>query len=175
MRILGIDPGINGGIALLDTGHSGRARDVDYIGDLPIMRDKALSWIDGVYLADILKARAPHMAVVERVSAMPKQGVSSSFHFGMAFGSILSVIQSFYVPLTLVTPVMWKRDLCLPGNKDKKAALCRARLLYPTVDLSLEKYHNRAEALLIADWFATKQQKGPLPPALVPLPLPAFP
>ena len=175
MRILGVDPGISGGIALLDTGHAGLTLDVGYLGDLPIIRDKSLAWIDGVGLTDILKMRAPHVAVVERVSAMPKQGVSSSFHFGMGFGSILSVLQAAYIPIVLVTAVKWKKDLCLPGNKDKKAALHKARLLYPAADLSLERHHNRAEALLIAHWYALKRQSLPLDSMMVCPVLPVSP
>lgn len=149
MRIVGIDPGITGGIACLDV------RTGDYhVQDLPIVRDKSLAWIDGGRLIEILKVYGPNVAVIERVSAMPKQGVSSSFHFGMGFGSILSIIQAAHVSLELVTPVTWKKWMKLPGGKDKKASLHRARLLYPKADLKLEKHHNRAEALLIATWRA---------------------
>lgn len=149
MRIVGIDPGITGGISCLDV------RTGDYhVQDLPIIRDKSLAWIDGAALMEILKVYGPNVAVVERVSAMPKQGVSSSFHFGMGFGSILSIIQAAHVSLELVTPVVWKKWFKLPGGKDKKASLHRARLLFPKADLKLEKHHNRAEALLLATWRA---------------------
>lgn len=149
MRIVGIDPGISGGIACLDTNNG------DYhTQDLPIIRDKSLAWVDGRALMEILKVYGPNVAVVERVSAMPAQGVSSSFHFGMGFGSILSIIQAAHVSLELVTPVTWKKAMKLPGGKDKTASLDLARLLYPKADLKRKKDDGRGEALLIATWRA---------------------
>ena len=155
MRIVGIDPGISGGIACLNSG-TGEAQ----VADLPVTRDKSLTWIDGLRLRDILREYGPNVVVVERVSSMRGNGVASSFKFGMAFGSILSVLEALQIRIELVTPVTWKKAFKLPGKKDKKASLNKAREWYPEVDLSLEKHHNRAEALLIAHWYITKQ----LPP-----------
>jgi len=152
MRVAGIDPGLGGGIALIDTGHSGLSRDAQ-VTDLPVFRDKSLAWIDGLLLAEQFRLYAPQVVVIERVSAMPKQGVTSCFHFGMTFGSILSVAQAMHIPLHFVTPVTWKKAFKLPGGKDKKASLRMARERFPNVDLCLEKHHNRGEALLIALWY----------------------
>jgi crossover junction endodeoxyribonuclease RuvC len=142
---IGIDPGLSGAIAMLDTAGS-----VCYVEDLPIMRDKTLAWIDGSYLQSILMRRGgrPATAMIERVSAMPKQGVASSFQFGVGFGSILGVLQALAIPIEFVTPRVWKKSYGL--DSDKKAALHKARLLYPDVDLHLAKHDGRAEALLIA-------------------------
>jgi crossover junction endodeoxyribonuclease RuvC len=149
MRIVGIDPGLTGGIAALDTANG------DYhVQDLPVSRDKSLSWIDGLQLLEILKVYGPNKAIVERVSTMPKQGISSGFHFGMGFGAILAVLQAAHVPFELVTPVVWKKWLQLPGGKDKTVSLDRARSLYPKADLKRKKDHGRGEALLIATWGA---------------------
>jgi hypothetical protein len=119
--------------------------------DLPVIRDHSLAWIDGGLLCTKLLAYpGPKSAIVERVSAMPKQGVSSSFKFGVGFGSVLGVLQALQLPFDFVTPAKWKGDLKL--GKDKKASLHKARLLWPTADLHLEKHDGRAEALLIAYW-----------------------
>lgn len=155
MRVAGIDPGLGGGIALIDSGHSGLSRDVK-VTDLPISRDKTLSWTDGLLLAEQFRIYAPERLVVERVSAHPGQGVTSCFHFGMTYGSILSVAESMHIPLHFVTPVVWKKHFMLPGGKDKKASLQYARSKFPDANLSLAKHHNRAEALLIALWYCEK-------------------
>jgi hypothetical protein len=72
--------------------------------------------------------------------------------------------------LHLVTPVVWKKALKLPGGKNKKPALRLARETFPNVDLRLEKHHNRAEALLIALWYCDFYPNKHLtvPPAGVP-------
>ena len=90
--------------------------------------------------------------VVETVHSMPRQGVASAFTFGATFGSILSIIQARQLPLHLISPSRWKRDLGLTG-KDKKAALHKARLLFPAAELSRAKDHGRAEALLLGHWW----------------------
>ena len=154
MRIIGIDPGMSGGIASVFD--NGPAR----VDDLPVITDRNLTWIDGSALQTLLLGRdliahQQTVVVIERVSAMPKQGVSSSFKFGMTFGSILSVVQAVGYRLEFVTPAVWKRDLCL--SSDKKAALHKARLLFPNCDLSLERHDGRAESLLIAHWYVTKR------------------
>lgn len=154
MRVVGVDPGKEGAIACIDQ----RTGDAT-VEDLPLMTDKSAYWIDGLRLRDQLRVMAPNVVIVERVSTMPDQGVSSGFHFGMVFGSILSVVQSLQIRLELVTPVVWKRDLKLPGGKDKRASLDKARLLFPQVDLKLAKHHNRGEALLIALWYLTSQTR----------------
>jgi crossover junction endodeoxyribonuclease RuvC len=145
---IGIDPGLHGGIAILD-----QAGDLIVVADLPIISDLSLKWIDGGSLQstilDALQGR-PARAIVERVSAMPKQGVASSFLFGVGFGSILSVLQAMHISIELVTPAVWKRSHGL--SKDKHASLHKARLKFPTADLHLAKHEGRAESLLIAQW-----------------------
>jgi crossover junction endodeoxyribonuclease RuvC len=144
--MIGIDPGITGAVGLLNGDGSFRA-----VVDLPVIRDRSLAWIDSAVLSAALAvAISPHDAVVviERVSAMPGQGVASSFGFGVTLGSILAAVQAMRLPLEFVTPATWKRALAL--GADKHAALHKARLMYPMAELSLVKHHNRAEALLIA-------------------------
>jgi crossover junction endodeoxyribonuclease RuvC len=91
----------------------------------------------------------PQVAVVERVASMPKQGVASTFKFGMSVGIIHGVLLSSGVPLELVTPSMWKKGMKLTGT-DKDAARALAIRLYPTVQgLHLKKHQGRADALLL--------------------------
>ncbi len=145
---IGIDPGMTGAIAILSA-----AGDLELVTDLPIVRDRSLAWVDGSALQTMLLEAIggrQSRALVERVSAMPKQGVASSFLFGVGFGSILSVIQAMHIPLEFVTPVVWKRSYGL--SKDKHASLHKARLMFPTAELHLAKHDGRAEALLIAEY-----------------------
>jgi hypothetical protein len=151
-HIIGIDPGLTGGISILSpTG------ELERLADLPVIRDGKLSWIDGgrlqSMLIDTLVGR-PARAIVERVSAMPRQGVSSAFYFGCGFGSVLSILQARHLAIELVTPTVWKRAMGL--SSDKRASLDKARLLYPSADLGLAKHDGRAEALLLAHWALTR-------------------
>ena len=146
MLVMGVDPGLTGALALLDADGQ-----VELVADLPVIRDRSLAWIDGAALQstllDAIRGR-PCRAVVERVSAMPRQGVASSFAFGVGVGSILGVLQTLHLPLELVTAAQWKRALGL--SSDKRASLDKGRLLFPAADLRLAKHHGRAEALLLA-------------------------
>lgn len=153
--VVGVDPGLSGALAVLDDDAKLVA-----LADLPVCHTPGkLAWIDGNSLDELLSVNVRLLgavAVVELVSAMPKQGVASSFQFGVTYGSILSILQAWQLPLHFVRPSQWKRDLQLVG-KDKKASLYKARLLYPTADLKLAKHHGRAEALLIAYWWLQKK------------------
>lgn len=145
---IGIDPGITGAIAVLSA-----AGELELVADLPIVRDRSLAWVDGSALQSMLLdaiGGRQSRALIERVSAMPKQGIASAFQFGVGFGSILSVLQAMHIPLEFVTPVVWKRSYGL--SKDKHASLHKARLLFPAADLHLAKHDGRAEALLIAEF-----------------------
>jgi hypothetical protein len=131
--------------------------------DLPIVRDLSLAWVDGRGLHDLITGTIRAMdlgpssdvaAVIERVGSMPGQGVSSSFNFGVGFGSCLPVLQLCKLPIHLVTPAKWKRDLGL--SRDKNASLDKARLLFPGANLSLKKHDGRAEALLLGHWYLTR-------------------
>src|SRR6267378_7204987 len=153
---LGIDPGLSGALAVL-----GPTGDLERLADLPVIRDGRLAWIDGGALQSLLievLAGRPSRAIVERVSAMPRQGVASAFNFGVGFGSVLSILQARHVSIELVTPAVWKRSLGL--SSDKRASLDKARLLYPAADLALAKHDGRAEALLLAHWALTRATRS---------------
>ena len=145
---IGIDPGLSGALAIVSADGS-----VELVTDLPIVRDLSLAWVDGGELQSIilgaLQGRTA-VAMVERVSSMPRQGIASAFQFGVGFGSILSVLQALHISLEFVTPAVWKRSYGL--GKDKHASLHKARLMFPTAELHLAKHDGRAEALLIAHY-----------------------
>lgn len=155
MITLGIDPGLSGALAALDDDGN-----LQRVVDLPVIRDGKLSWIDGgalqSLLIDTLQGREARV-FIERVQAFPKQGRSSAFNFGVGFGSILSVLQARHLAIELITPTHWKREMAL--SSDKKASLHKARLLFPTADVGLEKHDGRAEALLLAYWGRTRDAR----------------
>lgn len=140
--ILGVDPGISGAIAFYFT----EAPDRVAVEDVPIVGGEISSHL----LADRLKSLCPSIAVIERVSAMPKQGVSSMFNFGVSFGLVRGVVGALNIPLHYVTPTKWKRHFNLPAEKDAAREL--AIRLFPACATSFarKKDHGRAEAALIA-------------------------
>jgi len=156
MLTLGVDPGLTGALALLDSDGM-----PEFVADLPVIRDRSLAWIDGgalqSMLLEVLHGR-PCRAVVERVSAMPRQGVASVFTFGVGLGSILGTLQTLRLPLEFVTPATWKRALGL--SSDKRESLDKARLLFPCAELHLAKHDGRAEALLLAHFAQTRRRKS---------------
>ena len=142
MRVLGVDPGsISAAWALLSDGCA-------VCGDVPVVN----KMVDGRTFHRLVQAQAPDFAVVERVSAMPKQGVSSSFRFGQGLGLIQGVIYASGVALVEVAPGTWKRHFKLGADKEAARALALKR--FPHVDnLDRKRDAGRAEALLIALWF----------------------
>ena len=146
MVILGIDPGLSGALAFITpSGFS--------VFDIPTLKARArgreVNWSE---IARHLDA-AGHIdhAVIELVGAMPGQGVSSMFKFGYVCGGLRGLVAAHFIPLTLVSPRQWKKDMAVPAEKD--GARARASELYPnTPFFDRKKDHNRAEAVLIALW-----------------------
>lgn len=143
MIIFGIDPGFSGGWGAIDeTGAYVNCGDMLHTGNF-------------LHFNQILKAMRETVkdgeciVVVEAVHAMPKQGVSSSFKFGVSYGVALSLAQALGV-WGLATPRVWKQDLELTA--DKNDSLAMARLLWPDAPLARKKDNGRAEALLMAEW-----------------------
>ena len=92
------------------------------------------------------------MVMIEKVGAMPKQGVSSTFKFGKVYGEIIGVVTANNFRLDYVAPGVWKRTFGL--SKDKELSRRKATELFPQHrhNLARKKDHNRAEALLIAEY-----------------------
>ena len=143
MLVFGIDPGsAKGAVAWVRGADAG-------VEDLPLV-DRSL---DPHALAEMLRARGPADAVfVERVGAMPRQGVASTFAFGRAVGAIHATAQLVGARLELVTPGKWKGFQRLNSEKEKARALAIRRFPDLSGDLSRKKDADRAEALLIADY-----------------------
>lgn len=143
--ILGVDPGASGAIAFYRPDQPARIE----VYDAPTV-DKQ---IDVPELARLIRASGATEAIVERVSAMPKQGVSSTFKFGMAYGAVLAAVAVLELPLRQETPGRWKRHFRLDSDKERARAL--AIQTWPgSADFRLRKHHGRAEAALIARFAA---------------------
>ena len=147
MVILGIDPGLSGALALLTPAGVS-------VFDVPTLKARARGrevnkaavarWIDAAGHID--------HCVIESVAARPGQGVSSMFKFGYVAGFLAGVVSAHFIPISMVTPQKWKREMLVPKEKD--GARARASELLPShCDLFLRvKDHGRAEASLIALW-----------------------
>jgi hypothetical protein len=145
MNVLSVDPGLNGGAAVLSP-HA----DILANFDLPTIGEGTQRRIDPANLADTIREHGPYgFAIVEQVAAMPGNGVSSMFRFGQSYGTILGVIGTLAIPVRHVTPAKWKKALGL--NSDGEASRARAIETWPThAELfSRKKDHNRAEAALL--------------------------
>jgi crossover junction endodeoxyribonuclease RuvC len=147
--IIGIDPGIKGGIAAI------RGSDIVFLELMPTARKQKLV-VDPVGVYDLIKDLNPEKTKVyiEKVNAMPNQGVTSMFNFGKGFGTLIGVFESHGFKLTYVTPQMWKANMLGRGNKDKKLSIDLAKTLFPGIDLKpgrkITDQDGMAEALLIA-------------------------
>lgn len=150
--VIGIDPGLQGAIAVL---HDGRFVDVIDMptigrgkkGRLTTNGDRVAEYIRG-HTADINGAYVH--AAIEQAQVMPGQGGSSGFNYGTSFGVLLGVIATLRIPRTMVMPAKWKRDFGL--NSDKEASRGLAAERFPDAPLARKRDHGRAEAILLAHW-----------------------
>lgn len=152
--IIGIDPGITGAFAVLEA-DTHRLLDVM---DMPLLSEGKKQRIHGYCLAILLKQWSQgeyqvRMTYLEKVHAMPKQGVTSMFSMGRSFGAVETAISMLALPITYIPPQVWKRRARLIGQA-KDVARTRALELYPEAPLTRKKDHNRADAILIARYGA---------------------
>jgi crossover junction endodeoxyribonuclease RuvC len=150
MEILGVDPGIHGGLAIVTLSDDAAPQLVDAI-DIPVIGVGAKERVDVIAIRSWIVLHRPQHALIERAQAMPKQGASSGFKFGRATGSLESVIVCCEIPLTIVEPSAWKKFHQLRGG-DKEGGRQRALQLFPSAHalLARKRDHGRAEAALIA-------------------------
>ena len=154
MRIIGIDPGLSGGIAILDD------LKIFDIYDMPIMSEgkKNKNQLNSAQLVNIIKkniiTNGDTFLIVEQVSAMPGQGVTSMFNFGQTFGSIKGICAALNLPIFFVRPAKWKKHFDLI-NSSKDASRTKVIEMYPSISprLSIKKDVNKADAILIARYF----------------------
>lgn len=153
--VVGVDPGLAGGIAALGIDGTTLAA-----GPMPIARlGKNRREIDAGALAEFFGAMPwpPSLVVVERAFGMRGQGAGASFSFGLGFGKVLGAIETLGLPHQLVTPQAWKKSILAGTDKSKEAAVAYCRKRFPSVDLrptELSKVPSDgiADALCLAEW-----------------------
>ena len=171
MIIFGIDPGISGAICVLN-GEEGRIIEVY---EMPTMIDgkKNKRQVNGAEVTNIFEKELINESnriessenyekiakvVVEHVTAMPGQGVTSMFNFGQSFGVIKGICAALKLPIYFVRPTKWKKHFNLiKTNKD--ASRTKVIETYPNISskLSRKKDSNKADAILIARYFNDTQ------------------
>jgi crossover junction endodeoxyribonuclease RuvC len=149
MKILGIDPGVHGGMAVVVFADG--APHLLAAVDIPVIGTGAKERVDVAAVCAFIKTHRPIHAIVERAQSMPRQGSSSGFKYGRAVGALEAVIVCCQVPLTVIEARAWKRHHQLRGN-DKELSRQRALQLFPSAHalLARKKDHGRAEAALMA-------------------------
>ena len=149
---IGIDPGGNGAVAVLTPDGA----PVDCF-EVPFLKDGSRKTINTRALSHRLQVLTKGKSVfcaIERVNAMPKQGVSSTFAFRRAFGQLEGVASAFGWSLIHVRPKTWQKKFFqfASGSDTKEKSRQIAMGLFPKVDLHLKKHHNKADSLLIGEY-----------------------
>ena len=163
MIIVGIDPGISGALCFFSNGNV-----IDVI-DMPTMAEgkKNKKQVNGRQIFnEILNIKnkfASHKinVVVEQVSAMPGQGVTSMFNFGQSFGVIKGICSAMELPIFYVRPAKWKKYFNLI-NAEKDASRTKVIEMFPKISqkLSRKKDNNKADAILIAKYFENTRENN---------------
>ena len=138
MKIIGIDPGLSGAIAILENNK------VLHLFDMPVMSEgkKNKKQLNSAQLVKILKDHITKSEesciVVEQVNAMPGQGVTSMFNFGQTFGAIKGICAALGFPIFFVRPSKWKKHFELI-NSSKDSSRTKAIEMYPSLSGDLSK------------------------------------
>ena len=156
MIIIGIDPGISGSICFFKEG-----KILDVI-EMPIMTEgkKNKKQVNGSQIYNEISKRIKNhdkkdiRVIIENVSAMPGQGVTSMFNFGQSFGILKGICSAMRLPMYFVRPAKWKKYFNLI-NSEKDASRTRAIEIFPyfSSQLSKKKDSNKADAILIASFY----------------------
>ena len=162
MLIIGIDPGISGAICFFEDGQ------VKEIIDMPVMADgkKNKRQINGPQVYnEILKRinkfqKKDIIVVIEQVSAMPGQGVTSMFNFGQSFGVLKGICSAMQLSMFFIRPAKWKKYFGLIKT-EKDASRTKVIEIFPYISsqLSRKKDSNKADAILIASFFYNTYKK----------------
>ena len=160
MKIIGIDPGLSGAIAVLE--------DIKVLSlfEMPVMAEgkKNKRQLNSAQLVNIIKENTNDdeeiAVIVEQVNAMPGQGVTSMFNFGQTFGAIKGVCAALGLPIFFVRPSKWKKYFELI-NSSKDASRTKVIEMYPSFSKQLAKKKdvNKSDAILIARFFAETRLK----------------
>ena len=156
MLIIGIDPGVSGSICFLKDG-----KILDVI-EMPVMNEgkKNKKQVNGSQIYNEItkkinkNSETNTRVVIEHVTAMPGQGVTSMFNFGQSFGVLKGICSAMRLPMFFVRPAKWKRYYNLI-NSEKDASRTRAIEIFPDFSshLSKKKDSNKADAILIASFY----------------------
>ncbi len=160
MKIIGIDPGLSGAIAIL------KENKVLGLFDIPVMSEgkKNKRQLNSAQLVNIIRENTLKddevVVVVEQVNAMPGQGVTSMFNFGQTFGAIKGVCAALNLPIFFVRPSKWKKHFELI-NSSKDSSRTKAIEMYPSLsnELSKKKDVNKSDAILIARFYSETKFK----------------
>ena len=163
MYIIGIDPGISGAVCFFNEG-----KIIDVI-EMPSMAEgkKNKKQVNGNQLFNEIKSRLSNInqdevcVVVEHVTAMPGQGVTSMFNFGQSFGVIKGICSAMELPIFYVRPAKWKKHFNLI-NSEKDASRTKVIEMFPRISnkLSRKKDNNKADAILIAQYFENTRENN---------------
>ena len=161
MIIFGIDPGISGAICVLKEGK------ILEVYEMPTMIDgkKNKRQVNGAEVTNIflkeLNNEDAVKVVVEHVTAMPGQGVTSMFNFGQSFGVLKGICSAMQLPMYFVRPAKWKKYFNLI-NSEKDASRTKAIQIFPYIssELSKKKDANKADAILLASFFFETYQSS---------------
>ena len=156
MLIIGIDPGISGSICFFEDGV------IKDVIEMPTMTDgkKNKKQVNGSQIFNEISERIKKTdkrnikVVIEQVSAMPGQGVTSMFNFGQSFGILKGICSAMRLSMYFVRPAKWKKYFNLI-NSEKDASRTRAIEIFPyfSTKLSRKKDSNKADAILIASFY----------------------
>jgi crossover junction endodeoxyribonuclease RuvC len=156
MLIIGIDPGISGSICFFQDG-----KIIDVV-EMPTMTEgkKNKKQVNGSQIFNEISFRVKKLdkkdikVIIEQVSAMPGQGVTSMFNFGQSFGILKGICSAMQLPMYFVRPTKWKKYFNLI-NSEKDASRTRAIEIFPyfSGQLSRKKDSNKADAILIASFY----------------------
>ena len=156
MLIIGIDPGISGSICFLENG-----KIIDVV-EMPTMAEgkKNKRQVNGSQIYNEISQRINNIQnqdiriIIEQVSAMPGQGVTSMFNFGQSFGILKGICSAMQLPMYFVRPAKWKKYFGLI-NSEKDASRTKAIEIFPyfSSQLSKKKDSNKADAILIANFY----------------------
>ncbi|MDA9217423.1 crossover junction endodeoxyribonuclease [Candidatus Pelagibacter ubique] len=156
MLIIGIDPGITGSICFFE---DGKITDVIEMPNMPEGK-KNKKQVNGAQIYYEISSRIKDIkkedikVIIEQVSAMPGQGVTSMFNFGQSFGILKGICSAMQLPMYFVRPTKWKKYFNLI-NSEKDASRTKAIEVFPyfSSELSRKKDSNKADAILIASFY----------------------
>jgi crossover junction endodeoxyribonuclease RuvC len=156
MLIIGIDPGITGSICFFEDG-----KIIDVV-EMPNMAEgkNNKKQVNGAQIFYEISLRIKDIdkesikVIIEQVSAMPGQGVTSMFNFGQSFGILKGICSAMQLPMYFVRPAKWKKYFNLI-NSEKDASRTKAIEIFPyfASKLSRKKDSNKADAILIASFY----------------------